>query len=218
MLASTQAETADPWAEALAEQASSPAAAPAAPAAAPAPGPSRPAVAAELRQVSREMPDACERLEYVGKMTARAANTVLGIVDVAKPECDRMEARGDELAEVMRRQAETPDLTIEKARLMLKLCAEHMKGSADFARQHNARLTDIMMAQDFQDLSGQVINKVTDILLRAEAELRHIVEDELTGTEDVETATSGHQLEGVQVPDRAMQQDDVDDLLASLGF
>ena len=37
----------------------------------------RPRVAAELRQVSLEMPDACERLEYVGKMTERAANRVL---------------------------------------------------------------------------------------------------------------------------------------------
>jgi chemotaxis regulatin CheY-phosphate phosphatase CheZ len=32
------------------------------------------------------------------------------------------------------------------------------------------------------------------------------------------SADDGHQLEGVQVPDRAMQQEDVDDLLASLGF
>jgi len=106
------------------------------------------------------------------------------------------------------------------ARMMLRLCADHMKGSADFARQHNSLLTDIMMAQDFQDLSGQVINKVTDILLRAEAELRHIVEDELHEDSQNPEASAGgaHQLEGVQLPDRAMQQDDVDDLMASLGF
>ncbi len=185
-----------------------------------APAPARIPVAAELRQVSREMPDACERLEYVGKMTEKAANKVLALIDDAKPECERLVSRGEDLAAVMRRQAESPELSVERARALMRLCADYVDNTTGFARQQNDCLTDIMMAQDFQDLSGQVIKKVTDILLRAEAELRHIVEDELSpeqGGAD-EAFDASRQLEGVQVPDRAMQQDDVDDLMASLGF
>lgn len=179
----------------------------------------RPRVAAELRQVSLEMPDACERLEYVGKMTERAANRVLASVDDAKPLCEKLISRGDELVEVMRRQAESPEMDVARARALMRLCADYVASTTDFARQQNEHLTTIMMAQDFQDLSGQVIKKVTDILLRAEAELRHVVEElPAAGVAEEGAADDGHQLEGVQVPDRAMQQEDVDDLLASLGF
>jgi chemotaxis protein CheZ len=105
------------------------------------------------------------------------------------------------------------------ARALMRLCADYVASTTDFARQQNEHLTIIMMAQDFQDLSGQVIKKVTDILLRAEAELRHVVEElPAAGVAEESAADDGHQLEGVQVPDRAMQQEDVDDLLASLGF
>ncbi|MCA6216863.1 protein phosphatase CheZ [Ideonella sp. B7] len=183
-------------------------------------GGQRPRVAAELRQVSLEMPDACERLEYIGKMTERAANRVLEVIDEAKPLCERLVSRGDELVDVMRRQAESPEMDVARARALMRLCADYVASTTDFARQQNDHLTDILMAQDFQDLSGQVIKKVTDILLRAEAELRHVVEDELpqVGVDGASANDDGHQLEGVQVPDRAMQQEDVDDLLASLGF
>lgn len=179
----------------------------------------RPRVAAELRQVSLEMPDACERLEYVGKMTERAANRVLESVDEAKPLCEKLISRGDELVAVMRRQAESPEMDVARARALMRMCADYVASTTDFARQQNEHLTTILLAQDFQDLSGQVIKKVTDILLRAEAELRHVVEElPAAGVAEESAADDGHQLEGVQVPDRAMQQEDVDDLLASLGF
>jgi len=183
----------------------------------PCPQASRPPVAAELRQVSREMPDACERLEYVGKMTEKAANKVLASIDAAKPACEQLVKRGEDLAAVMRRQADQPEMTIEKARALMRMCADYVDNTTKFARQQNDCLTDIMMAQDFQDLSGQVIKKVTDILLRAEAELRHIVEDELpSGWSEADIVQP--ELAGVQTPDRAMQQDDVDALLAAMDF
>jgi chemotaxis protein CheZ len=74
-----------------------------------------------------------------------------------------------------------------------------------------------MMSQSFQDLSGQVIKKVVDIISRTEAQLLEI----LVVTANVESeaeAHGHHKLEGPQVPDKALKQDDVDDLLASLGF
>ena len=70
------------------------------------------------------------------------------------------------------------------------------------------------MSQDFQDLSGQVINKVSRMLERAEPPLKDLIQSLPAPVE----AAAPEELGGVQTPDKALKQDDVDDLLASLGF
>jgi chemotaxis protein CheZ len=83
-----------------------------------------------------------------------------------------------------------------------------------------------MMAQDFQDLSGQVIKKVIDIITRTEMQLVQLLIDSspsapaaVAKPENAEPVTvDNHVLEGPQTADSALKQDDVDDLLASLGF
>jgi len=72
------------------------------------------------------------------------------------------------------------------------------------------------MAQDFQDLSGQVINKVSKMLERVEQPLVELLDGAPLLAESAAPASEA--LEGVQTPDKALQQDDVDDLMASLGF
>lgn len=168
----------------------------------------------ELRRVLKEVPDACERLEYVGKMTEKAASTVLGLVDQAKPACERVSQRGQEIAGAIARLADSPEFDVARARVLMKMCAEYATSAAAFADAQNQLMTNVMMAQDFQDLSGQVIGKVMDILWKVEEELRHVVDSGNLPEEE----TAKADLAGVQVPDRAMQQEDVDDLLASLGF
>lgn len=186
----------------------------------PAPPAAQPAadswVKPELRHVLSEVPDACERLEYVGKMTEQAASTVLALVDQAKPACERVSQRGLEIAGAMARLAESPEFDVARARVMMKMCADYAGTAAAFADAQNKLMTDVMMAQGFQDLTGQVIGKVMDILWKVEEELRHVVNDSHLPDATAEAAKAD--LAGVQVPDRAMQQDDVDDLLASLGF
>jgi chemotaxis protein CheZ len=71
------------------------------------------------------------------------------------------------------------------------------------------------MAQDFQDLSGQVIKKVVGIIGHTEQRLRMLLSQ--TEGRAVEGPSLG-KLEGPQVPEKAVAQEDVDDLLASLGF
>jgi chemotaxis protein CheZ len=170
----------------------------------------------ELRLVLNEVPDACERLEYVGKMTEKAASTVLGLVDRAKPACERVNQRGLEIASAMTRLAESPEFDVARARVMMKMCADYATSAATFAADQNKLMTEVMMAQGFQDLSGQVIGKVMDMLWQVQVELRHVVND--GDLPEAMSESDKAELAGVQVPDRAMQQDDVDDLLASLGF
>ena len=180
----------------------------------------------QLNSIVAEIPDARDRLAYVGKMTEDAANKVLTLVEQAKPECDDLSTRGVELSESLARMAADPNMTVEKARGLLTVCSKFADRSAKFAEGQANALSDIMMAQDFQDLSGQVIKKVIDIINRTEMQLVHLLIDSAPEsanvsamlTADAPASVDDHVLEGPQVSDKALQQSDVDDLLASLGF
>lgn len=185
----------------------------------------------ELQKVAHEIPDARERLAYVGKMTENAANKVLNLVDEGKPQCDDMAAQGRDLADSLRRLAEAENLSVERARAMMKLCASYAERASSFADQQNQVLSDIMLTQDFQDLSGQVIKKVIDIITRTERQLLDLLvasapeqlsaqmpSGPITPAPAPMIAPTPGELAGPQVPDKALKQDEVDDLLASLGF
>lgn len=177
----------------------------------------------ELHQVVEEFPNARERLSHVGKMTEDAANKVLNLVDTAKPECDDLAKRGEELAQSLNRMAASEDLSVERARALMGVCGKFAERTAGFASKQGDILSDIMMAQDFQDLSGQVIKKVIDIINRTELQLVQLLIDSdpnaaETKAKTVEFTGQTHELQGPQASDKALGQSDVDDLLASLGF
>ncbi len=167
-----------------------------------------------LHKLSQEIPDACERLDYVKRMTDQAASKVLGLVESAQDDAETVRRQGAELSESLQRLAQSPELSVERARAMMRLCAAYAAGAASFADRVKGLQTEIMMAQDFQDLSGQVINKVLGMLRPAEAPLQEL----LAEFEAAAPAAPVEQLAGVQTPDKALQQDDVDALLAEMGF
>lgn len=175
----------------------------------------------DLQSVVEEFPNARERLAHVGKMTENAANTVLNLVDDAKPECDDLIKRGDELSQSLHRMAASEDLTVERARALMGVCAKFAERTSEFAGKQGSILSDIMMAQDFQDLSGQVIKKVIDIINRTELQMVQLLVDSAPSQppkEKLEFTGETHQLQGPQAAEAALAQGDVDDLLASLGF
>lgn len=175
----------------------------------------------EIHNVVEEFPNARERLAHVGKMTENAANTVLNLVDAAKPECDDLVKRGDELSQSLNRMAASQDLTVERARALMGVCAKFAERTSEFAGKQGSILSDIMMAQDFQDLSGQVIKKVIDIINRTELQLVQLLVDSAPNQvpkEEAEFTGETHQLQGPQATAEALAQNDVDDLLASMGF
>ena len=178
-----------------------------------------------LQTIVQEIPNARDRLAYVGKMTEDAANKVLTLVEKAKPECNDLQTRGGQLNESLIRLAANPDMKVEMARGMMLTCGKFAQSTAAFAEQQSEVLSDIMMAQDFQDLSGQVIQKVIDIITRTELQLVQLLVDSSpeqaaqVKEEMLEAATvDTHVLTGPQTAGNALQQTDVDDLLASLGF
>lgn len=180
----------------------------------------------QLQSIVEEIPNARDRLTYVGKMTEDAANKVLTLVEQAKPGCDDLAVRGRELGQALTRMAASADCTPERARGMMVVCSKFAERSAGFAQNQADALSDIMMAQDFQDLSGQVIKKVVDIINRTEVQLVQLLLDSAPEAEKavesdapaVPADVHTHKLDGPQTADKALKQDDVDDLLASLGF
>ena len=175
----------------------------------------------QLHDIVDEMPNARDRLAHVGKMTEEAANKVLNLVDAAKPECDDLSKRGVELGQSLSRMAAAEDLNVDRARALMGVCGKFADRTAKFAENQASVLSDIMMAQDFQDLSGQVIKKVIDIISRTEIQLVQLLVDSSPKPEVTEEATftgETHQLQGPQDAAAALAQNDVDDLLASMGF
>ena len=178
-----------------------------------------------LQKIVQEIPNARDRLAYVGKMTEDAANKVLTLVEKAKPECNDLQTRGSQLNESLARLAANPNMNVDVARGMMVTCGKFAQSTAAFAEQQSEVLSDIMMAQDFQDLSGQVIQKVIDIITRTELQLVQLLVDsspeQVIQEKDhapVPATVDTHVLTGPQTADTALQQSDVDDLLASLGF
>ena len=183
----------------------------------------------QLQSIVQEIPNARDRLAYVGKMTEDAANKVLSLVERAKPQCDDLSSRGEQLAQSLARIASSTDLNVEKARGLMVTCGRFAQSTAEFSAEQSLVLGDIMMAQDFQDLSGQVIKKVIDIITRTELQLVQLLLDSSPESNvpvaqppvekpDVPVTVDTHVLEGPQTAENALKQDDVDDLLASLGF
>lgn len=174
-----------------------------------------------------EMPDARDRLRYVITLTEQAATRTLSITEEATPTAeqivDRSQRLKDELAKVAASEADNARLggVVESMTRYLDSatnCGERLKG----------QLTEIMMAQEFQDLSGQLLMRVIDLLEQLEEKLVGLLQitAPVRGAkgEDGKSVSTERAEDGVgpQLPDAGdnvvKNQVDVDDLLASLGF
>lgn len=168
-----------------------------------------------LHRLAEEIPDARARLGYLAQMTDGAANKVLNLVDEAQPRCEAAATEAAALSGRLALLADHPDLGVGEARALLAEAADALAHQAAVNRHRAGLLSQIMLAQDFQDLSGQVIKKVVGILDHAEQQLQQLL-SQSEGPEAAAPAPS--RLEGPQVPDKAVVQEDVDGLLATLGF
>lgn len=167
-----------------------------------------------LSDVASQIADAQGRLEYVATLTEQAANKVLNATDVGIPEQDMLAKNAKEI-DGRWESLFKGNMSVDEFKLLAadsKSFANKVVASTD---SEKARLLDIMMAQDFQDLTGQLIKKVLVITQAVERELAQILIDNAPA-ELKEKAIE--LMEGPSVPNAALEQDDVDNLLDSLGF
>lgn len=168
----------------------------------------------DLQAIAQEIPDARDRLSHVGRMTEAAATQVLNLIDQAQPGCETFERECQVLAQSLAQMVASG--TPPNWRELIGTCQMFAQMGQSFAETQHGVLTDIMMTQDFQDLSGQIIKKVIDIISHTEAQLVQLLVHSVPPQAAAPTAQPS--LAGPLVPEKAMKQNDVDDLLASLGF
>ncbi|MGE5649635.1 MAG: protein phosphatase CheZ [Bacillota bacterium] len=173
-----------------------------------------------IEKAAYEMPTARDRLSYVAKMTEQAAQRVLNATDVATPLQEGMDAGAGTLAAAWQELLQSPDAD-ERYRAMAAQTLSFLEQVRSDAGTTKQQLLTIMMAQDFQDLTGQVIKKVTELAHGIEQQLVQLLID-YAPPEMRRDAGSGL-LNGPQInpegnPDVVAGQEQVDDLLGSLGF
>lgn len=172
-----------------------------------------------LEQVASEIPDARDRLNYVARMTEQAAERVLNATDEATPLQTELSTEAAKLGQQWQAILDKPSLKSEYnevAQETLAFLALTEKNTA----ATKALLMDIMMAQDFQDLTGQVIKKITSLAQDLEKQLVQVLVDfspPVHKKED-DSLMNGPQIDPVNAVDVVASQEQVDDLLDSLGF
>ena len=171
-----------------------------------------------LTEASTQINDAQDRLEYVATLTEQAANKVLNTLDEGMPAQDVLSKQSKDM--------ETRWADLFAGKLSLDQFKQLAGDSQAFAvavsaatEAEKARLLEIMMAQDFQDITGQLIKKVVNITKTVEHELATLLRDNAPPAVREKIAQKEVSLmSGPSAPTVALNQDNVDDLLADLGF
>ena len=186
-----------------------------------------------------EVANANERLNYVLELTENAANTTMDMVDVSMPVAEEMGEQARLLRQDWKQMADSQSSMSELkdlGRTTESFLQEIEKGSDSL----NKNFTEILLAQGFQDITGQLIKRVIGLVSDVESSLVQLVAvagkvDQISGltNDDAKDATvvdeeavaeenlvKGHgpQLHKETSTDVVADQDEVDDLLSSLGF
>lgn len=167
-----------------------------------------------LADVAVDVTDAAARLEYIATLTEKAANKVLNSIDDGMPVQDAMIKNGKDL-EARWNLLFEGKLGIEEFKLLAADSRQFSAATVASAEAEKARLMEIMMAQDFQDITGQIIKKIIGITQKLERELAQLLRDNAPASIRDKPVDL---LAGPAHHSSAMGQNDVDDLLGSLGF
>ena len=170
----------------------------------------------KLKGTVDQLPDAQSRLSYIARLTGEAAEKVLSRVEQAKAQHDYIAA---ETRRVVTALVKDPVAAVAKGEIMNFLTdVERVTKEAD------THLTEIMMAQDFHDLTGQVIARVVNLAATIEEQLVQLLIQTAPPNAQVPAAEAkpahlqGPVVDPEHTPDVVTDQSQVDDLLASLGF
>lgn len=173
-----------------------------------------------------DIPDAQTRLTYVIEETEKAANTTMDAVETCMPIAESLSERINsiepEWQKLMTRQIELGEFKS----LCMDIDALFKEMSRDSSKL-NSLLTEVLMAQGYQDLTGQVIRRVIDLVKEVEDSLVNMLtvfgeagQPKVSAPSNVPDAikAEGPIIDADKRDDVVQGQDDVDDLLSSLGF
>jgi len=177
-------------------------------------------LADKVKDWAGELPDAKSRLSYIARLTGQAAEKVLNQVDQAKEQHDFIATETRRIGALI---VKDPVAAVAKGEVM-----NFIRDVEEASKKVDTHLTEIMMAQDFHDLTGQVIAKVVNLAATIEEQLVLLLIQTAPPDAAVRTAPapeenkgpslSGPVVAGQAFADVVTDQSQVDDLLASLGF
>jgi chemotaxis protein CheZ len=173
-----------------------------------------------LEDSARQIPDARQRLAYVAQMTEKAASRVLNATDIAKPIQNELLTRSQEMSARWERMF-SGQLSVDEFKGLAADTRAFFQQAPERISATNAQLTEIMMAQDFQDLTGQVIRKVVEIVEGFETQLLQLLIESMPADRRAEVSPglmNGPLIGGEGRQDVVTSQSQVDELLESLGF
>ncbi len=180
---------------------------------------------------SSEIPDARERLNYVITMTEQAAHRTLNVIEDSMPLAQELASESSRL--LQRWQAfRRRELSANEFRQLSREVDGFLEKVRDNGQLVHDKLGEALMAQDYQDLTGQIIRKVIALVEEVEGNLVHlirisgqrIVEERIPDSDKAQQDKDsmmrgvGPSIPGSDAADVVGSQDDVDDLLSSLGF
>ncbi len=192
-----------------------------------------------MNKVIRGLPDARDRLNYIAQLTGQAAEKALNCVDRGQELQARLGSDAKTLADDWRRifAKQLAMAEVESAARRTSDCLKHegelpmvsdlAQRTRDFlddiprrTAEINSVLIDIMMAQDFHDLTGQVIKKVVELARYTEEQLCAILVETTPADRraDIEIGPSGPVIKPAVRSDVVTDQSQVDELLEKLGF
>lgn len=176
----------------------------------------------KVRDWAGEIPDAKSRLSYIARLTGEAAEKVLNRVDLAKAQQEHIATETRRIGALI---VQDPVAAVAKGHVMNFIT--DVEAATQEVDQH---LTEIMMAQDFHDLTGQVIAKVVSLAANIEEHLVQLLIQTAPADATIKSpaiATPANYQPTLRGPDTGnpsssqdvvKNQSEVDDLLASLGF
>ena len=174
----------------------------------------------EIEKAASSIPDARDRLNYVATLTKQAAERVLNATEAAQP---ILEKTGEEAHRLARQwdMLFEKKLDVQQFKDLVMQTHAHLHETPKQTKTTNAYLTEIMMAQDFQDLTGQVIKKIIEVTQAMEQQLIGLLVENAPASVKAELdmgLLNGPVINAQGRTDVVTSQDQVDDLLESLGF
>jgi len=174
----------------------------------------------EIEKAASSIPDARDRLTYVATLTQQAAEKVLNATDAAQPILEKVEVESHRLAGQWQMLFDKK-LDVEQFKNLVMQTHAFLYEVPKQTKATNGYLMEIMMAQDFQDLTGQVIKKIIEVTKTMEQQLVSLLLENAPADikKDYETGLlNGPVINAAGRTDIVANQDQVDDLLESLGF
>lgn len=171
-----------------------------------------------LEMAASTIPDAKDRLSYIATLTEKAAERTLGLVEAAQPIQEKLGNDATKLADQWQKLYDHK-LSVEEFKVLVGQTRQYLTEVPGQTKATHAQLMEIMMAQDFQDLTGQVIKKIVEMAQQMEGQLLAFLVEYSPSEKKVDPSlVNGPVINAEGRNDIVTSQQQVDDLLESLGF